>query len=116
MACADTTSRATVDGRALPPGWVLVTASGVCCLCDSRFEGERVLAWPDATVRGDWIFVELRHLDQRASALRKRALDRRCEHMFECAQNAQISLPVEVRSGEMPGSPRSAGAESPGSG
>src|SRR4051812_31208153 len=57
----------TVDGRKLPPGWVLTTASGVCCLCDSQFQDELVLAWPSGEVPGGQIFVELRHVDAEAA-------------------------------------------------
>src|SRR3954453_14227222 len=58
----------TVDGRKLPPGWVLAAASGVCCLCDSRFHDELVLAWPSGEVTGGQIFVELRHVDAEAAS------------------------------------------------
>src|SRR4051794_4580529 len=63
MECASEATSPTIDGRELPPGWVLTRASSVCCLCDSQFVDELVLAWTDATAPGGRIFIELRHLD-----------------------------------------------------
>lgn len=48
----------------IPDGAIAVTASGVCCLCDSRFHDEPVLAWRNPRVPGGWVYLEARHLER----------------------------------------------------
>lgn len=56
----------TLLGRPIPPSATQVIASGVCSLCDSRFQDEPALAWPNPRVPGGWVYVEIRHLDEEA--------------------------------------------------
>src|SRR5438034_3932273 len=44
-----------VEGR-------LVRTSGVCCLCDTRFSDQEVVAIADQALPDGWAYYELRHL------------------------------------------------------
>src|SRR3954447_4084514 len=51
----------------------VVRTSGLCCVCDSRFRDQEVLALRDEALPRGWAYVELRHVSDpgRSAAARK---------------------------------------------
>src|SRR4051812_43510767 len=64
------TCRGRIDWRTTLDGWMvtaksrILRTSGFCCMCDSRFSDELVLAVPDDALPTGWAYYELRHLPQ----------------------------------------------------